>query len=73
VLCVRAAYFVPLAGFSRAAARSGVANVVDLLIPMDLGDLTGARQGGRAPYACSCKLAAAGAEPAAVLQWRPRG
>jgi hypothetical protein len=42
VLCIRAAYFVPLPGFSAARSRAGVGNVVDLLMPTDLGDLTGA-------------------------------
>ena len=44
VLCIRAAYFVPLPGFSAARSRAGVGNVVDLLMPTDLGDLTGAWQ-----------------------------
>ena len=42
VLCIRAASFVPLPGFAAAARRGGAANVVDLLVPHDLGDLTGA-------------------------------
>jgi hypothetical protein len=48
VLCIRAAYFVPLPGFSAARSRAGVGNVVDLLMPTDLGDLTGAWQRTRA-------------------------
>lgn len=36
MLCIRAAYFVPLPGFSLANKRSIITNVVDLLVPTDL-------------------------------------
>jgi hypothetical protein len=42
VLCIRAAYFVPLPGFAAVHSRAGKANLVDLVMPLDLGDLTGA-------------------------------
>ncbi len=45
VLCIRAAHFVPLPGFSRASpGAGGPGNVVNLLLPTDLGDLTGAQR-----------------------------
>lgn len=54
LLCLRAAQFVPLPGFAHAPASAAGGNVVNLLLPSDLGDTAGAGVGvchmGISPY-----------------------
>ena len=51
LFCLRFAEFVPLPGFAHAAAgAAGNANVVNLLLPSDLGDVGGVSRRQPSPF-----------------------